>query len=78
MSIDSKVSVEEKAQDLIEDVESSMEIEEEESHDETNNNFVKNSRVAKANKDLEALENIENVNLFLKRFKNYLILFYFI
>jgi RNA recognition motif-containing protein len=81
MSIDSKESVEEKAQDLIEDVESeSMEIEEEESQDETNNNFPKNSRITKANKDLEALENIDKVNLFLNWFKKLFnfILFYLI
>jgi|ERR1711957_54669 len=58
MSIDSK---EEKSEEIIEDNESSMEVEEEES-EEMNNNGVRNSRVAKATKDMEKMETIENNN----------------
>lgn len=55
MSIESRESLGEKSEDLIEENDSSMEIEEE--SQEINNNIVRNSRVAKANKDMEAMEN---------------------
>ena len=57
MSIDSKESIAEKSEEIIEDNESSMEVEEEQSQE--NNNFVKGSRVAKAAKNMEAMEAIE-------------------
>jgi len=57
MSIDSKESLAEKSEEIIEDNESSMEVEEEQSQE--NNNFVKGSRVAKAAKNMEAMEAIE-------------------
>merc|ERR1712032_761443 len=59
MSIDSEkdISVEEKSQEIIEDEESSMMIEEEENSSQEENYIQKNSRIAKANKDIEAMEN---------------------
>ena len=55
MSMDSKDS-----KDIIEENNSSMLIEEESQSQEINNNFVKNSRIAKANKDIETMEAMEN------------------
>ena len=60
MSIDSV----EKSEDIIEEEESSMEVEEEQSQEQR---FAKGSRITKANKDIEAMEtNEKSVNKYIK------------
>ena len=60
MSIDSKDSFAEKSEEEFLEENESMEFEEEENLEESNTNFNRNSRVAKVNKDIEAMENKNN------------------